>query len=149
MTLCCECTILTVAPRMKDSFAFQLAVHEVCRKDPRFSPQAYVFLCEALEHTAKMLDRAEGESRHVTGQEYMQGWRDLAILQFGPMAWFVMCEWGVTRSEDVGAMVYNFIEIGYFKKNDTDSIEDFADGVDLQATLKKPFIPARLESGGE
>lgn len=134
---------------MKDFLAFQLAVHEVCRKDSRFSPQAYGFLCEALEHTTKMLDRAEEDSRHVTGQELMQGWRDLAVLQFGPMAWFVMCEWGVIRSEDVGAMVYNFIEIGYFKKNDSDSIHDFSDGVDLQIALKKPFTPARTGGGGD
>lgn len=134
---------------MKDFLAFQLAVHEVCRKDSRYSPQAYAFLCEALEHTSKTLDRAEGENRHVTGQELMQGWRDLAVLQFGPMAWFVMCEWGVVRSEDVGAMVYNFIEIGYFRKNDTDSIEDFSDGVDLQTALKKPFATTRQESEGE
>jgi uncharacterized repeat protein (TIGR04138 family) len=134
---------------MKDFLAFQLAVHEVCRKDSRFSPQAYGFLCEALEHTSKTLDRAEGDDRHVTGQELMQGWRDLAVQQFGPMAWFVMCEWGVLSSENVGAMVYNFIEIGYFRKNETDSIHDFSDGVDLEAALKKPFTPARLEPGAE
>lgn len=134
---------------MKDYFAFQLAVHEVCRKDSRYSPQAYGFLCEALEHTSKTLERTEGENRHVTGQELMQGWRDLAVLQFGPMAWYVMEQWGIGRSEDVGAMVYNFIDIGYFRKNESDSMEDFSDGVDLQIALKKPYTPARLEPGGE
>jgi uncharacterized repeat protein (TIGR04138 family) len=46
-------------------------------------------------------------------------------------------------------MVYNFIEIGYFKRNDSDSIHDFSDGVDLQTALKKPFTPARTGGGGD
>lgn len=130
---------------MKDNFAFHLAVHEACRKDDRFAPQAYAFLCDALEHTVKMLGREESESRHVTGQEILAGWRDLAVLEFGPMANVVMREWGIRRSEDVGAMVYNFIGIGYFGKNETDSIEDFSDGVDLLEALGRPFQRAALE----
>ncbi len=133
---------------MKDSLAFQIAVHEACRRDARYASQAYAFLCEALEHTAVKLNRQEGESRHVSGQELMQGWREFALQEFGPMAWFVMDDWGVTSSEAVGAMVYNFIDIGYFRKNETDSIEDFSDGVDMREALTRPFDPARPAGGG-
>lgn len=126
---------------MKDSFAFQIAAHEAMRRDPRFSREAYGFLCDVLEHTVKMMDREEAESRHVSGPELLAGWRDLAVLEFGPMAGLVMREWGVRCSEDVGAMVFNFINIGYFGKNDTDRIEDFSDGVDMMHALKSPFRP--------
>lgn len=124
---------------MKDSFAFQIAVFEACRRDPRFARQAYAFLCDVLEHTVRMLGREEAESRHVSGPEMLAGWRDLAVLEFGPMATVVMREWGVASSEDVGAMVFNFINIGYFGKNETDRIEDFSDGVDMMQSLGGSF----------
>ncbi|MFZ4763836.1 MAG: Minf_1886 family protein [Roseimicrobium sp.] len=128
---------------MKDSFAFHLAVHQACLRDTRYAREAYRFLCDALDHTVKMLGRAESGSRHVTGQELLAGWRDLAVMQFGPMATWVMGEWGIHRSEDVGAMVYNLIVLRYFGKNESDSIDDFSDGVDMEEALSKPFQSQR------
>lgn len=129
---------------MKDSFAFQIAVHEACRKDTRYAREAYAFLCDALAHTVTMLGREDSENRHVTGQEILAGWRDLAVNEFGPMANVVMREWGVQRSEDVGAMVYNFISLGYFGKNETDSIDDFTDGVDMVEALARPYARSQV-----
>ncbi|HSJ04949.1 MAG TPA: Minf_1886 family protein, partial [Verrucomicrobium sp.] len=63
--------------------------------------------------------------------------------QFGPMAAFVIADWGLTCSEDVGNMVYNLIGVGYFGKNETDSVEDFSDGVALMEALNRPFRVAR------
>jgi uncharacterized repeat protein (TIGR04138 family) len=124
---------------MKDSVAFHIAVHAVRERDPRFAPQAYAFLCESMEHTIKMLHREGSEDRHVAGPELLAGFRDLALREFGPMALFVLREWGITCSEHVGQMVYNFIGLGYFGKNETDRIEDFSDGVSLEEELTKPF----------
>lgn len=123
---------------MKDNLAFQLAVHESLKRDPRYAAQAYAFLCAALEHTAK-IQQKDQETRHVTGQELLAGLRDFAVLEFGPMALFALNEWGIHQSEDVGNIVYNFINIGYFGRNETDSIEDFSDGVDLREALTSPF----------
>lgn len=128
---------------MRESFALQLAVHEVRQRDTRYAPEGYAFLCEALGHTVKMLERENDEDRHVNGRELLAGFRDLAVLQFGPMAWFVVRDWGLERSEDVGNMVYNLIGVGYFGKNETDSIEDFSDGVDLIEALQSPFRVVR------
>jgi len=124
---------------MKNNIAFHIAVREVQARDPRYAPGAYAFLCDALEHTIKLLKREEAEDRHVAGPELLAGFRDLALREFGPLALFVMHEWGVRQSEDVGNMVYNFIKLGYFGKNETDSLEDFSDGVSLDEALRKPF----------
>jgi uncharacterized repeat protein (TIGR04138 family) len=124
---------------MKESISFQVAVLIACQRDPRFAPGAYGFLCDTLGHTVKMLGREEAPDRHVSGPELLSGWRDLAVLEFGPLAPLVMREWGVQKSEDVGSMVFSFIEIGYFGKSETDRIEDFSDGVDLQESLERPF----------
>lgn len=128
---------------MRETFALQLAVHEVRQRDSRYLPEAYAFLCEALTHTVKMLERESEEDRHVNGRELLAGFRDLAVLQFGPMAAFVISDWGLTCSEDVGNMVYNLIGVGYFGKNETDSVEDFSDGVALMEALNRPFRVAR------
>jgi len=127
------------ADAMKETIAFHIALREVRERDPRFAPEAYVFLCESLEHTIKMLHREESEDRHVAGQQLLAGFRDLALREFGPMAFFVLRNWGITCSEDVGQMVYNFISLGYFGKNETDRIEDFADGISLEEELTRSF----------
>jgi uncharacterized repeat protein (TIGR04138 family) len=126
---------------MKSDIAFHIAVRDVRERDPRFAPQAYDFLCESLEYTVKSLKRENAEDRHVTGPQLLVGFREKALLDFGPMAWTVMREWGVRCSEDVGTMVYNLINIGYFGKNETDSIEDFSDGISLKESLTKPYLP--------
>ncbi len=123
--------------------AFHLAVRDAQKRDPRYAAQAYVFLCDALGHALKLLKRENAEDRHVAGPELLAGLRDLALREFGPMALCVMRDWGITRSEDVGNMVYLLINAGYFGKNETDSIEDFSDGVSLEEALTKPFRPAK------
>jgi len=77
---------------MKNDIAFHIAVRDVRARDPRFAPQAYDFLCEALEHTVKMMNREGAEDRHVTGRELLEGFRQCALRDFGPMAWVVMQE---------------------------------------------------------
>lgn len=128
---------------MRESFALQLAVHEVQQRDNRYAPESYAFLCQALGHTVKILERENDDDRHVNGRELLSGFRDLAVLEFGPMAAFVIRDWGLERSEDVGNMVYNLIGVGYFGRNETDSIDDFSDGVDLMEALRRPFQVAR------
>jgi uncharacterized repeat protein (TIGR04138 family) len=124
---------------MKDSISFHLAVQEVLKRDARYARESYAFLCEALAHAVKMLGREDADDHHVTGPELLAGLRDFALQEYGPMALFVMHEWGIHQSEDVGNMVYNLIGIGYFGKNDTDRLEDFSDGVDLTEALRKPY----------
>lgn len=126
-------------PLMDSTLEFQLAVHSVLQRDDRYSAQAYAFLCDALPFTVKLLNRQDADDRHVTGQELLEGFRALSLREFGPMALFVLKEWGITCSEDVGNMVYNLIEVKFFGKNDTDSINDFSDGVCLTEALTSPF----------
>jgi uncharacterized repeat protein (TIGR04138 family) len=126
--------------RSEMSVSFHDAVHEARQRDPRYPAQAYAFLCQALEHTTKKLKSESGEhDHHVTGQELLVGFRELALQEFGPLAFVVMREWGIQSSEDVGNMVYNFIAGGFFGRNESDRIEDFSDGVPLEEALKKPF----------
>jgi uncharacterized repeat protein (TIGR04138 family) len=114
-------------------------------KDPRYRREAYVLVRDALDHTKKFTTRREGmpmsENEHVTGQELLAGMRDYVLAQFGPMAITVLEEWGITRCEDFGEIVFNIVEAGLFSKTETDSREDFQNGYDFDEAFRKPYLP--------
>lgn len=122
---------------------FDEALDQVLARDPRYARDAYFFLREALDYTQKAISKAnQGKLRHITGQELLGGIRDFALAQFGPMTLTVFQEWGVTRGEDFGEMVYNLIDQGVFSKHDTDTRADFAGLYDFEEAFRKPFLPA-------
>ena len=84
-----------------------------------------------------------GQARHVSGPELLEGFRDFALEQFGPMASTLMTEWGVRKCQDVGDMVFHLIEEQVFGKQDSDCREDFSEIFDFEEALVKPFLPKR------
>ena len=126
---------------------FASVVDMIRKDDPRYERRAYFFLRDALDHTVNAVRKAEaksGQSRgtnHVTGQELLEGIREHALQQFGPMAHLVLSQWGITRCSDFGEMVYQLIEFSVFSKTDTDRKEDFADIFTFEDAFVKPFQP--------
>jgi uncharacterized repeat protein (TIGR04138 family) len=82
------------------------------------------------------------EVRHVTGQQLLEGARDYALAQYGPMALALLHEWGLRCGEDIGEIVFNMIEASLLAKTDQDSRQDFKDGYDFEEAFRKPFLPA-------
>lgn len=128
---------------MDEDTSFQAAVEALAEKDARYDTEAYYFLREALEFTLRDLSDKAGKpvKRHVTGAELLDGFRRLALDEFGPLAFTVLESWGVNRTEDVGDMVFNLIDAGVFGKNDKDSRADFAKVYDFKAEFLAPFAP--------
>jgi uncharacterized repeat protein (TIGR04138 family) len=58
------------------------------------------------------------------------------------MALHLLNDWGIQRGEDIGNIVYNLIDTGYFGKKDGDSLEDFAGGYDFEQAFGTPFLPS-------
>ena len=83
------------------------------------------------------------EHRHVSGPELLHGLREHALREFGPLAATVLENWGVTRCEDVGEMVFQLIEVGAFGKSDEDCPQDFAGVFDFDEAFREPFRPQR------
>lgn len=126
-----------------DSDPFADTVDEICAKDDRFDPEAYFFLRDALDFTTKSLNKpTEGPNRHVTGKELLEGLRAFILQEFGPMALTVLREWGITRTEDFGEIVFNLVESGRLGRTDQDTKADFAGGYDFDEAFAKPFRPA-------
>lgn len=123
---------------------FEQSVVSILKRDKRFDPHAYFFLKDALDFTLKRVAEGNGgQARHVTGPELLEGFRDCALEQFGPMASTLMHEWGVRKCQDVGDMVFHLIEEQVFGKQDSDRREDFSEIFDFEGALVKPFLPSR------
>jgi len=102
-------------------------IENIVVTDNRYKLEAYNFVMEALDFTRKQV----GEPRHVRGQELLQGIREYALRQFGPMTRTVFEHWGVECTEDFGEIVFNMVNAGLMSKTPKDSKEDFKKGYDF------------------
>jgi len=122
--------------------AYSELLSGLCERDTRFTPEAYVFVCEALQYTTQSLKKPDdGPSRHVSGHELLEGARTYALQQYGPMSRTVLRECGLNQTEDVGEIVFNMVEAGLFGKTETDTRADFANGYDFDKAFREPFMP--------
>ena len=121
---------------------FDEALDQILAKDERFHRDAYLFMREALDFTQKLVGREnQGKVRHVTGQELLDGLRQYALQQFGPMTTTVFEEWGIRNCQDFGEIVFNMVEIGLLAKTDKDTRDDFQNSYDFTEAFRKPFWP--------
>lgn len=125
--------------------SFQEVVQLISKADARYEQGAYMLIRQALDFTINRIRKSEGraQQRHISGQELCEGLRDWVLDQYGPMAFTLLSEWGIHRSEDVGQIVFNLVEFGVFGKTETDSVEDFRAVYDFRETFVKPFEPVR------
>lgn len=121
---------------------FDQVVAQIVQTDPRFDAQAYRFVREALDFTLKQYKRTHGTTpRHVSGPELLEGIRQFTLNEFGPMGKTVLNEWGVTRCEDFGAIVFNLVQHGILGKSENDKIEDFSSIFTFDEAFVQPFLP--------
>ena len=122
---------------------FAEALDSIVASDPRYSRDAYVFLRDALDFTTKQQKKVKGAPiRHVAGPELLEGVRQYALKEFGPMVITVFSYWGVRCCEDIGHMVFNLIGAGIFGKTEEDSIEDFKSVYDFQNAFREAIRAA-------
>ncbi len=129
---------------------FEKSVASIIRRDGRYDGLAYFFLKDSLDFTLKrVMEETGGKGRHVSGKELLEGFRDLALEQFGPMAATLMDEWGVKECRDVGNMVFLLIDEQVFGRQESDKPEDFDSVFDFRKALREPFLPTGRELAGK
>jgi len=127
--------------------SFQETVSEICKKDPRYQPDAYFFLVEALDSTVKDIRKNQPDhGRHVSGKELLEGIKAYALDEFGPLAYTVFSEWGVHATQDFGEIVFSLVAAGRLGKTEKDSLEDFKNVYDFDEVFRLPFEPQRTEA---
>lgn len=126
---------------------FEESVAAILRRDSRYDGQAYFFLKDSLDYTLRrFLEENGGQMRHVSGKELLEGFRDHALEQYGPMAATLMDEWGVKECRDVGNMVFLMIEEQVFGRQESDKPEDFDKVFDFRRALREPFLPEKSKA---
>lgn len=96
---------------------------------------AYAFLMDALHFTVSKFEK----TRQVSGQELLEGIRDYALQEFGPMARTVFKYWKIHETLDFGKLVFALVEAGILRKQPEDKLEDFKDGYDFDKAFARPF----------
>jgi uncharacterized repeat protein (TIGR04138 family) len=117
---------------------FWEAVDEIRARDARFRREAYGFVMAALGATVQALPterRTDPATRHLSGQELLEGVIGLARQEFGHFAPVVFSEWGIASGEDVGCIVFQLVESRQLSARREDSIEDFRRGGELYTAL--------------
>jgi uncharacterized repeat protein (TIGR04138 family) len=130
---------------MNDSDRFWDAVDAAREREARYAREAYAFVVQALGVTVEALPaerRADPQHRHLSGQELTRGVVACARREFGALAGMVFREWGLTRDEDIGHIVFQLVAAGLLSARPEDTMDDFRDGLDLLAALAAPGTPA-------
>ena len=126
---------------------FAEALESIVANSPRYHRDGYIFLRDALDFTTTQQKKIKGVSvRHVTGPELLDGVRQHALKEFGPMVMTVFDSWGIQSCEDIGHMVFNLIGVGVFGKTEEDSIKDFKNVYDFKEAFVRPFAPTKAET---
>jgi uncharacterized repeat protein (TIGR04138 family) len=104
-------------------------------KHRNFQPEAFSFVLAALHETTKKMTKPS----HISGQEFLEGIRQYALSQFGPMARAVFEHWGIKNTLDIGSVVFALVDVGLMRKRDEDSLEDFRNGYDFHDAFDKRY----------
>jgi uncharacterized repeat protein (TIGR04138 family) len=87
----------------------------------QYHERAYLFVLATIEFLQNRLD----VRRHVSGPELAWACRDFAQQQFGLLAQGVLTHWGITRTEDLGRIVFTLVEVGLLVTQPGDTEADF------------------------
>lgn len=87
----------------------------------QYHERGYLFVLGTIEFLQTRLE----VRRHVTGPELAWACRDFAHQQFGLLAPVVLGHWGITRTEDLGRIVFTLVEVGLLVTQPGDAEADF------------------------
>ena len=125
---------------------FEEAIKRIISRDGRFDREAFFFLKEALDYTVQDVSvKTPDNSKHVSAAQLLDGFRELALKEFGPMAATLFNEWGIRCCADIGDMVFLLIQEGEFGKQDNDRQEDFVEIFTFEEAFVTPFLPSTVE----
>lgn len=123
---------------------FDQAVTEILKHDPTYPRGAYELLPAALDYTVRRYHKTNptnGETQHVSGQQLSFGFRDYMLEMYGPFAWDILNTYHILKTDDIGRLVYNLIDVGAFGKTENDTIQDFNQLYDFWEAFHTPFDP--------
>jgi len=83
-------------------------------------------------------------SRHVSVTELLEGVKEFALQEFGPLAKTVLDNFGIYTTEDIGEIVFLMVDAGLLNKQDSDSKQEFCNGYDFKEVFENRYSPEIL-----
>lgn len=120
---------------MEEKQTYLRKIEKILVRHSQYKLEAYHFLLAALHHTVSQLKKP----RHVSGKELLEGIRDYALEQYGPLARTVLSYWGVHETVDFGHIVFALVEAGILRKQPEDTIQDFEKVFDFKEAFDKGY----------
>ncbi len=114
---------------------FSTIVDDICEHDMRYQQGAYAFVMESLSYTQKKYKA----SKHVSGEEILEGIKELLMKKFGPMTMPVLKNWGIKSTVDFGNIIFNLVDNEILSKTKEDDIQTFHDGYDFDDVFLKGY----------
>ncbi len=145
---------------------FNSSFADLLKRDRRYKAEAYTFVFEVLDYAQKVLHLGKMEKNeplpqevlaahdewqtreergdmvpghHITGQDLCGAAREYALLQYGRLAKMVLDSMGIRKTDDIGEIVYNLIDIGLMRKTTQDRREDFDNVFDFEAAFGEEY----------
>jgi len=113
-------------------------------KKRRYDPKAYGLILAVVEFAIQRM----GVRRHITGRQLLDSLVELMVKKHGLLAQFILKEWGINSSENIGEIVFDLVEAGLLKKRPEDTIQDF-EGYDLFGEIEQRALnPPVLDLSG-
>ncbi|VAX35489.1 hypothetical protein MNBD_UNCLBAC01-1464, partial [hydrothermal vent metagenome] len=95
----------------------------------------YEFMMDALDYTQRKYKR----KRHVSGEEILEGIKELLMKDFGPLTITVLEHWSITSTEDFGNIIFNLVNNKVLNKTDEDDIAKFKDAYDFEEVFDQGY----------
>lgn len=105
---------------------------DIVAKDNRYDARAYALLMDVVKFLGEC-------KNHVSGEDILEEFKERTLDQYGPMAYTVLTEWGVTRCEDIGEMMFNLSDAKRVRKDENDTPESFVGGYDFKEAFQGPY----------
>ena len=114
---------------------FVATIEYIVSEDPRYKEDAYQFLMESLAFTQRKFRCA----KHVTGEQLLEGLKELLMQKFGPMTMNVLEYWGIKSTEDFGNIVFNLVDNKVLSKTENDDIRNFQNAYDFREVFHEGY----------
>ena len=105
---------------------------DIVAKDSRYDARAYAVLMDCIHFLGN-------EGKHMSAADILDEFKERLLDQYGPMAYTVVTEWGLSCCEDVGEMMFNLTEFNRVRKDEDDTPEGFLGGYDFKETFLGPY----------
>lgn len=118
----------------------------IAANDGRYDPSAFYYVNDVVAAAVKWLKAGEmkpkdvsssrgedGVNFHISGFELLEAFRRLSRERWGCLARDVLERWGISRTEDVGEIVFLMVEDEKleWKRRESDTKDEFKNGYDF------------------